>query len=47
MNEFKNTCFFCSEIINEKKTLEHIIPNGLLGKLGIKEETLTSNRISQ
>lgn len=47
MDKFKNTCFFCSEVINEKKTFEHIIPNGLLGKLGIKEETLTGNRISQ
>lgn len=37
-----HTCFFCSKPIIEKKTLEHIIPNSLLGKLGIKEQTLTS-----
>ncbi len=36
-----NICFFCSEPIAEKKTQEHIIPNSLLGKLGIKEETVT------
>lgn len=36
------TCFFCSQPIIEKKTLEHIIPNSLLGKLGIKEQTVTS-----
>ncbi|MBF4472697.1 hypothetical protein [Flavobacterium sp. HJJ] len=37
-----HTCFFCSQPIIEKKTLEHIIPNSLLGKLGIKEQTVTS-----
>ena len=37
----KNTCFFCSKNITDKKTQEHIIPNGLLAKLGIKEETIT------
>lgn len=47
MEQLRRTCFFCSEEINEKKTLEHIIPNGLLGKLGIKEETITGDRIAQ
>lgn len=37
----KQTCFFCSEPIDGKKTLEHIIPNSLLGKLGIKEQTIS------
>ncbi len=36
--------FFCGEKIEGKKTLEHIIPNSLLGKLGIKEETVTGQR---
>ncbi len=40
-DDMRNTCFFCSEPITEKKTQEHIIPNSLLGKLGIKEESLT------
>lgn len=39
-DDMRRTCFFCSKFINEKKTEEHIIPNSLLGKLGIKEETL-------
>ena len=40
IDSFRRTCFFCSEPILEKKTLEHIIPNTLLGKLGIKKETI-------
>lgn len=47
MDDFKRTCFFCSEMIVEKKTLEHIIPNSLLGRLGLKEETLSGDRVSQ
>ncbi|WP_299892332.1 hypothetical protein [uncultured Lacinutrix sp.] len=39
-NDIKKICFFCSQPIEGKKTLEHIIPNSLLGKLGIKEEEL-------
>lgn len=39
--DMRNTCFFCSEPIIGKKTQEHIIPNSLLGKLGIKEQTVT------
>lgn len=31
-------CFFCNELIRSKKSLEHIIPDSLLGKLNIKEE---------
>ena len=42
MDDLRKTCFFCKERINGKKTLEHIIPNSLLGKLGIKEKTITS-----
>jgi hypothetical protein len=34
------TCFFCSLSIDDKSTLEHIIPDSLLGKLGLKEKTL-------
>lgn len=34
----RKICFFCSKEIIGKKSLEHIIPNSLLGKLGIKEE---------
>lgn len=37
----KNLCFFCSREISEKKSKEHIIPDSLLGKLGIKNKTLT------
>lgn len=37
----RKTCFFCSEIIVGKITQEHIISNSLLGKLGIKEKTVT------
>lgn len=44
MEQLRRTCFFCSEKINDKKTLEHIIPNGLLHKLGIKEESVTGER---
>ena len=43
----RNTCFFCSQIISDKKTQEHIIPNSLLGRLGIKEETVTGKGIFQ
>lgn len=46
VNNFKRTCFFCSEPIKEgveRKTLEHIIPNALLGKLGIKQEKMNVN----
>ena len=47
MEELKQRCFFCSEEIEEKKTMEHIIPNSLLGKLGIKEETVIGERKTQ
>lgn len=40
IEELKNICFFCSKPIEEKKTQEHVIPDSLLGKLGIKQETL-------
>ncbi len=43
----RNTCFFCSKPILEKKTQEHIIPDSLLGKLGIKEETITGKGVFQ
>ncbi|APU10920.1 hypothetical protein A5M85_11685 [Cellulophaga lytica] len=45
--DMTNTCFFCSESISGKKTQEHIIPNSLLGKLGIKEETVTGKGVFQ
>lgn len=41
MEDLRRKCFFCTEDIDGKKTLEHIVPNSLLGKLGIKEETIT------
>lgn len=40
--EYFKKCFFCNEDINEKKTFEHIISDSLLGKLNIKEQTITS-----
>lgn len=46
-DDMQRTCFFCSEIIDGKKTQEHIIPNSLLGKLGIKEETITGKGVFQ
>jgi hypothetical protein len=36
-------CFFCANPITSRKTLEHIISDSLLGKLGIKESTLDIN----
>jgi len=39
--EQKKHCFFCNKLIEGKKNLEHIIPNTLLGRLGIKEEELS------
>jgi len=39
--EYSKKCFFCNKEIIDKKTLEHIISNSLLGKLNIKEATLT------
>lgn len=39
-NSFNRKCFFCSDIISDKKTLEHIIPDSLLGVLGIKESPI-------
>lgn len=46
-DDLKDHCFFCSKKIESQKTKEHIIPNSLLGKLGIKEETLTGKEIIQ
>ncbi len=37
MDDLRRKCFFCKDRIDGKKTLEHIIPNSLLGKLGIKK----------
>jgi len=47
MEDLRRKCFFCSEEIEGKNTKEHIIPNSLLGKLGIKEETITGERETQ
>ncbi|HDY7465846.1 TPA: hypothetical protein RQJ52_004311 [Vibrio vulnificus] len=41
MDDLRRKCFFCKDRIDGKKTLEHIVPNSLLGKLGIKEKTIT------
>jgi hypothetical protein len=46
-NELNKQCFFCSKNIEGKKSMEHIIPNSLLGKLGIKEETVSGDRKTQ
>lgn len=40
VKSMRRSCFFCSQPIAGKKTQEHIIPNSLLGKLGIKEHTV-------
>ncbi|MFC4740998.1 hypothetical protein ACFO3U_13425 [Flavobacterium ponti] len=45
--EFHKKCFFCSKEIEEKKTLEHIIPNSLLAKLKIKEQIISGNFTTQ
>lgn len=47
MDEFKRKCFFCSDPIEGKKSMEHIIPNSLLARLGIKESTVTGERVTQ
>ncbi|MBU1617944.1 MAG: HNH endonuclease [Gammaproteobacteria bacterium] len=47
MDDLRRVCFFCNKVIEEKKTLEHIIPNSLLGKLTIKEETITGRKKTQ
>ena len=47
MDDLRRVCFFCNQIIESKKTLEHIIPNSLLGKLGIKESVLTGRNETQ
>jgi hypothetical protein len=41
VEKMRGSCFFCSLPIVDKKTQEHIIPNSLLGKLGIKEQKIT------
>lgn len=43
LEEVRKSCFFCGKEIEKNKTLEHIIPNGLLKKLKIKEEVLNGN----
>ncbi len=40
LEEVRKSCFFCGQEIEKNKTLEHIIPNSLLKKLGIKEDIL-------
>lgn len=47
MTDLSRTCFFCAKEINEKKSLEHIIPDSLLGKMGIKEANVTGERATQ
>lgn len=43
LEDIRKSCFFCGKEIEKNKTLEHIIPNGLLKKLKIKEEVLNGN----
>lgn len=40
VRRLKQTCFFCAEPLNGKKSLEHIIPDSLLGQMGLKEHYL-------
>lgn len=40
-------CFFCGKAIDGKNSPEHIIPNKLLGRLGIKEKELTGCHTTQ
>jgi hypothetical protein len=40
----ERTCFFCSKPIEDKKSKEHIIPDFLLARMGIKNETITGER---
>lgn len=47
MTDLKRVCFFCAEEIAERKTLEHVIPDALLQKMGIKEVNVTGNRVTQ
>lgn len=47
MDNLWRTCFFCAGAIEGKKTLEHVIPDKLLGKMGIKEVTVTGDRVTQ
>lgn len=47
MSDLRKICFFCDEVIEGRKTLEHIIPNSLLGRLGIKEQTVTGQKDTQ
>lgn len=47
MSDLRKVCFFCDEVIEGRKTLEHIIPNSLLGRLGIKEKTITGQKETQ
>lgn len=47
MTDLKKVCFFCNKDIKDKKSFEHIIPDGLLGKMGIKEAKVTGDRVTQ
>ncbi|MFP3456991.1 hypothetical protein R0J89_12055 [Psychrobacter sp. SIMBA_152] len=47
MSDLRKVCFFCGERIEGKKSLEHIIPNSLLGRLGIKEQMITGQKETQ
>lgn len=38
--ELWKSCFFCGEKLDGRETMEHIIPNSLLGKLQIREQFL-------
>lgn len=47
MENFRRICFFCGDDIQGKKTLEHVIPNSLLGRLGIKESLISGQKDAQ
>jgi hypothetical protein len=46
MDRLKGKCFFALKLFREK-SMEHIIPNSLLGKIGIKERTIVGVRETQ
>lgn len=47
VSEMWKHCFFCGKAIDGKSNPEHVIPNRLLGRLGIKEQELSGNHTTQ
>lgn len=40
-DNMRQTCFFCSQPIIDKKSEEHILPDSLLKKLGLKQKSIS------